>query len=432
MDAAPSGSIILILLLVIINAFFASAEMAIVSLNKTKISLLAEEGNKKAILLHSLINEPSKFLATIQVGITLAGFFASASAATSLSAGLASTFTSFNIPYSHEIALVCVTVILSYITLVLGELLPKRIALQNSEKIAMFSIKPILFISKLTTPFVWLLSMSTTLLMKALGVKVNGLEEKISREEIQSLLEIGEEHGAINEKERDMIDNIIQFDDTLAKEIMTPRTEVFCLEVNDSIKENINLILDENFSRIPIYEENIDNIVGVLYMKDLFANVIKCSIENVRIRDIMRKPFFAPETNNIDDLFLSLQKNHNYIAILIDEYGGFSGIVTMEDLTEKVMGSISDEYDVDEPEVKSIDDKNYIVSGLLTIDEVNAALDLDLKSEFADTVAGLFLENFGRLPLPGETPEVLLTSIKLKLLSLDDKRIDRIQITLLT
>ena len=229
MDGSSGSSIILIFVLVMVNAFFASAEMAIVSINKTKIGFLADEGNKKAQLLLKLINEPSNFLATIQVGITFAGFFASASAATSISSSFAEVLDKWNIPYSEDIALVLITILISYITLVLGELLPKRIALQNAERVAMISVKPIVFLSKLARPFVWFLSLSTNILLKLFGVNTSGIEEKVSREEIKSLINLGEEQGAINETERDMIEGIIKFDDVLAKEIMTPRTETFCI-----------------------------------------------------------------------------------------------------------------------------------------------------------------------------------------------------------
>lgn len=431
MDGSSSGSFMLIFILVMVNAFFASAEMAIVSLNKTKVALLAENGNKKAIQLLALLKEPSNFLATIQVGITFAGFFASASAATSISSGLAKFLASYNIPYSSNIAVLLITILISYITLVLGELVPKRIALQNAESVAMFSVKPIIFISKFAKPFVWFLSSSTNLLLKILGVKTQGLEEKVSREEIQSLIELGEEQGALNETERNMIDGIIQFDDILAKEVMTPRTETFCLDVSTNIKENIDTILEENYSRIPIYDNDIDNIVGILYMKDIFSSVVNKGIENISISSIMRKPYMVPETKNINDLLKELQSTKNHMAILIDEYGGFSGIVTLEDLIEEVIGEISDEYDDNSSRIKKVDDKTYIVDGLLTIAEVNKYLDLDLQSDVIDTIGGLILENLGTLPINGVSHEITVDSINLKILSLDDKRIDKIQLTLL-
>ncbi|MGN0025622.1 MAG: hemolysin family protein [Clostridium sp.] len=427
MEGSPGSSFILILILIVINAFFASAEMAIVSLNKTKINMLAEEGNKKAKLLKNVLKDPNNFLSTIQVGITFAGFFASASAATSISYGFANFLKGVNIPYAESIALVLTTIAISYITLVLGELVPKRIALQKSEKLAMSAIKPIIFISKVTKPFVWFLSFSTNVILKICRVNTEGIEEQISREEIRSLIEMGEENGAINQSEREMIDGIIEFDDTTAKKIMTPRTETFLLDVNDSIRDCIKDILDENFSRIPVYENEIDNIIGILHMKDLFASIVEKGIDNVEIRDLLIEPCFFIETKNIDDLFKELKEKKSYIAILIDEYGGFSGIVTMEDIIEEVMGEILDEYD-DNLDVEKIDDYNYIVSGLMTLDDINNYLDIELESEVADTIAGLFIEKLGEIPTSTKDCEVKFDNLKLKLIKLDDKRIDRIQI----
>mgnify|MGYP003877707629 CR=1 FL=1 len=429
METSPGSSFILIFILVLVNAFFASAEMAIVSLNKTKINILAEEGNKKAILLRDILKEPNKLLSTIQVGITFAGFFASASAATSISVGFAEVLNKFKVPYSDDIALVVTTLIISYLTLVLGELVPKRIALQNAEKVAMFAIKIILFISKLTKPFVWFLSFSTNLIMKIFGFKNEGIEEQISREEIRSLIEIGEENGAINEAERDMIDGIIEFDDTTAKMIMTPRTETFLLDVNENLKDCINKILEENFSRIPIYEDEIDNIIGILHMKDLFASIIEKGIDNVNIRDLIKEPCFFIETQSIDELFKKLKEKKSYMAILIDEYGGFSGIVTMEDIIEEVMGEILDEYD-DSVDFEKIDDNNYIISGLMNLSDLNDYLDIELESEDADTIAGFFIEKLGEIPTDTKNCEVVSGNVKLKLLKLDDKRIDKIHLML--
>ncbi|MGL5151042.1 MAG: hemolysin family protein [Clostridium sp.] len=428
MDVSPSGSFILIFVLVLINAFFSSAEMAIISINKTKINLLAEEGNKKALLISKLIDEPSNFLATIQVGITLAGFFASASAATSISGSFGTILNNFNIPYSNEIALFLVTIFISYITLVLGELLPKRIALQKAEAIAMFSVKPITFISKLAKPFVIFLSGSTNILLKLLGMSSHNISERVSREELKSIIELGEVQGAINEIEREMIDGVIEFDDKLAKEIMTPRTEVFMLEGNSSIKDNIDVILKENFSRIPIYENDIDNIIGVLYMKDLFSSVVTNGIENINIKSLIRKPYFVPETNSIDKLFKALKESQNYLSILIDEYGGFSGIVTMEDLIEEVVGDISDEFDDNCPEIEKIDQFSYIVNGLVTIDEVNDTLGLTLKSDSTDTIGGFIMELLGTVPKEDDNIEINHDNIFFKVLTLDEKRIEKIKI----
>lgn len=429
MDESSGGSILIILVLVIINAFFAACEMAIVSINKTKVTLLAESGDKKGKQLLDLINEPSNFLATIQVGITFAGFFASASAATSISKGFANFLEEAGIPYGDSIALIAVTVAISYITLVLGELLPKRIALQNTEKVAMFTVNPVILFSKVMKPFVWFLSFSTNVLLKLLGISKDGIDEKVSREEIESLIELGEEQGAINKTERDMIDGIIKFDDILAKEVMTPRTETFCIEVNSDISTVIDNIIEENYSRIPVYEDSIDNIIGVLYMKDLFPKLVKEGIDNINISELIRKPYLVLETKTIDELLKELRNTQNHIAILIDEYGGFSGIVTLEDLVEEVIGEISDEYDEKSNEIRKINDKTYIVSGLVSLYDVNKYLDLELESDNIDTVGGLVMERISENPMESINTEISIESVKFKVLSLNDKRIDKIMIT---
>ena len=432
MDSSPSGSIILILILVEVNAFFAGTEMAIVSVNKTRISILADGGNEKAKLLQKLLDEPSKFLATIQVAITFAGFFASASAATKLSGGFASVLKSANIAYSDEISLVIVTVIISYITLVLGELLPKRVALKDAEKISLATVKPIIFISKLAKPFVMLLSWSTNLLVKLLGCDAENSEDRMSKEEIRSIVEVGQEHGVINESEKEMIESIICFDDKMSKEVMTPRTEVFMLSVSDKIENKIDAILTENFSRIPIYEKEIDNIVGILYMKDLFSAIVKNGISNVDIKDIMREPYFVPETKIVENLFKEIQATKNHIAILIDEYGGFSGIVTIEDLIEEVVGDITDEHDAEEPEIEKVNENSYIVNGLLNIDEVNEALNLDLASESADTIGGLIIELLGNIPKSKEETPIVHGNTIFKIEKLDEKRVDKVRISIVS
>jgi putative hemolysin len=434
MDSGPDSSIALQLLLILIltltNAFFASAEMAIVSLNKNKLRMLSEEGNKKAKLLEKLLEEPSKFLATIQVGITLAGFFASASAATGISDDFSKVLQQIGIPYSNQIALVVITIILSYITLVFGELYPKRIALQNSESIAMFAIGPIVFVSKITKPFIKLLSGSTNLLVKITGFQTENLEEKVSKEEIRSLIEVGQEHGVINETEKDMIESIFEFDNKKADEIMTPRTEVFLIDITSSSSKVLKGLIEEQYSRIPVYEEDSDNIIGILYMKDYFLEASKHGFEGVDIKKILRTPYFVPETKNIDDLFKELQKSNNHMAILIDEYGGFSGIVTIEDLIEEVMGNIFDEYDEIEPDIMKIDNNTFIVNGLLSIDEFNDYLDTDLESEHSETIGGFVVNLLGSIPNDEEDEIVEFENLIFKIEDVKEKRIEKVRVSI--
>lgn len=429
MDGSPGNvllELLIILVLILINAFFAASEMAIVSLNKTKLSVLAEEGNEKAILINKILAEPSRFLSTIQIGITLAGFFASASAATSISNYLSVFLKKFNFPGSDQISVIFITILISYITLVFGELFPKRMALQKAEELSMAVIKPIIFISKVAKPFVKLLTFSTNLLVKLFGFSLDNLEEKISKEEIRSMIEVGEETGVINEIEKNMIDGIFEFDDTLAKEIMTPRTNVFALDITTPVEELIDQVLEEQYSRIPVYENDIDNVIGVLYMKDLFVHIR--NKDSMDIRAMLRPAYFVPETKNIDSLFKELQLTNNHMAILIDEYGGFSGIATIEDLIEEVMGNIFDEYDENEDGIKKIDSNTYIVDGLTSIDDINELLDLDLPSDDFDTIGGFVITLLGSIPKEDEDTVVEYENITFKIEKLTEKRIEKLKI----
>lgn len=432
MDPDPDSTIMAQFLflgfLTLVNAFFASAEMAIVSVNKNRIRFLAEEGNKKAILLQNLLVEPTKFLSTVQVGITLAGFFASASAASGLSDDLGSFLSAYKVPYSSEIALILITICLSYVTLVFGELYPKRIALQKAEAIAMFAVRPILVISNITAPFVKILSMSTSLLLRITGMDREDLEEKVSKEEIKSMVEVGQEHGVINETEKEMINSIFDFDDKLAEEVMTPRTAVYLIDIATPISELVDEILEMKYSRIPVYEGDSDNIIGILYLKDFFVAAKKHGFENIDLRKLLHTPYFVPESKMIDELFKELQASKKHMAILIDEYGGFSGLVTIEDLIEEIMGNIADEHDDEEPEIKKIDNNTFIVNGLTALDVVNDQLDINLHSDKYETVNGFLVNLLGRIPKEDETKVIEHEELVFKIEKVKEKRIDKVKI----
>lgn len=422
--------ILLLVVLTLINAFFASAEMAIVSLNKNKMKVLANEGNKKAKILCNLIDEPTKFLSTIQVGITLAGFFASASAATGISEELGKFLSSINIPYGNQIAFVGVTIILSYFTLVFGELVPKRIALKKSEQIAMMSLNPIIFISKITAPFIKILSLSTSLFMKILQLDNEELEEKVTKEELKSLIEEGKETGALNESEQEMIEGIFEFDDKRAEKVMTPRTEVYCINIKDPISSYLDELLEMRYSRIPVYEDDIDNIIGVLYMKDFIIEAKKKGFNNVNLREILQEPYFVHEGKKVQKLFKSLQASKLHIAIIIDEYGGFSGIVTIEDLIEEIMGEINDEDDNIEESIIKLDDKRFLVNGGTTLEELNDKLNIDVQSDDIDTLSGFIINLIGRIPSESDENVIEYKDITFKIDKLGEKRIEKVLINL--
>ncbi|QHI73697.1 hemolysin family protein [Aminipila terrae] len=434
MSSDPSmpvmAQILFLAFLIFINAFFAAAEMSIVSVNKNKIKVLAQEGNKKAAMVRDLLDNPNIFLSTIQVAITLAGFLASASAAVGMSDILSKFFINLGIPYSDYIAILVVTIILSYVTLVLGELYPKRIALQHAESISMLVVRPIVLLSKVTKPFVWVLSFSVNIILRLTRQKTNIEDEEFSEDEVMSMLEVGQETGVLKEKGKKMINSIFAFDDKLAYEVMTPRTDVFYIDINDPTEEYIDELMELRYSRIPVYEDDSDNIIGILHIKDYLIKAREDGFENVEIRSILRKPYFVPETKNIDSLFFDLQSSKQHIAILIDEYGGFSGIVTMEDIIEEVMGNIDDEYDEEELPIEKIDDNTFIVDGFINLNDLDEELDLNLQSENSETLGGLLIDLLGEIPDEAEPDKRVIEyeNCVFKIQSVKERRIEKVKL----
>lgn len=433
MDSSdPGGEIALQLLVLVIltlvNAFFAGAEMAVVSVNKNKIKKLAEEGNKNAALIQSLFEDSTKFLSTIQVAITFAGFFSSASAATGISQVLGRRMADLGIPYSSTIAVGVVTILLSYVTLVFGELVPKRVALQKAEKFSLMAVRPIYYISKVLSPFIRLLSLSTNGFLHLIGMKTEDLEEAVSEEEIKALLETGSQNGVFNEIEKDMITSIFSFDDKTAREVMVPRREVFAVDLEEPLGEQMDGILESRHSRIPVYEGSIDNIIGVLHIKDMLIEMRKTPFAQMDLRAMLKPPFCVPDSKNTDDLFLEMQKSRNHIAILFDEYGGFSGIVTIEDLVEEIVGELSDEHEVQEEELVKLDDHTYLVDGSMLITDLNEELHLKLETDSYDTVSGFLIEILDYIPESADVEPIQVGDARFQILEVKDKRIKKVQL----
>ena len=432
MDAGdPDGNSILFQLLflaflTLVNAFFAGAEMAVVSVNKNRIKVLADEGSKRAALLQTLFEDSTKFLSTIQVAITLAGFFSSASAATGISQVLGGWIAQFGIPYSNTIAIVVVTIILSYFTLVFGELVPKRIALQKAEAFSLFVVQPIYIISKILSPFIKLLSLSTNGFLHLIGMKTENLEEAVSEEEIKKMLETGSENGVFNEIEKEMINSIFSFDDKTAKDVMVPRREVFAIDSEEPLEKILDEILETRHSRIPVYEEQIDNIIGILQVKDVMIEARKKSFEEVDIRALLKEAFFVPDGKSTDELFREMQKTKNRMAVLIDEYGGVSGILTVEDLVEEVMGEITDEHEEEVVELQKIGEKEYLLDGSILIEELNEKLNLKLETENYDTLSGYLIEELGYIPKDSGQCELNADGVHFKILEVKEKRIRKV------
>ncbi|WP_394916342.1 hemolysin family protein [uncultured Robinsoniella sp.] len=422
--------LLFLVFLTFVNAFFAGAEMAVVSVNKNKIRRLADNGNKKAVLIQKLLEDSTKFLSTIQVVITFANFFSSASAASGISKILGSWMSKFNVPFSETIALVIVTLLLSFVTLVLGELVPKRIALQKAEAFSLWSVKPIYIISKVMAPFIKLLSLSTNFILRLVGMKTENIEERVSEEEIKALLESGSEQGVFNEIEKEMITSIFSFDDKIAKDVMVPRKAVYAIDIEEPLEDYVDELLSSRHSKIPVYKEDIDNIIGVLHMKDFILAAKENTFTGVKIEEIMQEPYFVPESKNTDELFRDLQTKKNHMAILIDEYGGFSGIVTVEDLVEEVMGEINNGYEEEEPEFVQVDEKTYVVDGQMLVDDLNDKLHLKLETENYDTMSGYMVEHLGYIPKDGTHPELKVDGVVLRVDQMEQKAIKKIKIML--
>lgn len=422
--------ILLILFLIGVNAFFAASEMAIVSVRQARLKPLIDGGNKAAILVSKFLEEPSKLLSTIQIGITFAGFLASAIGAQSLSSGFAVYLKNLNIPIvsasSTVIATLIITAIIGFFTIVLGELVPKRLALEKSDKIALAVAKPIRILFTIVSPAVRMLAFMTNVIAKLLGGSNDFDNSQITEEEIRLMINVGEEKGIFQQTETNMINSIFEFDNTAAKEVMTPRTHIIAVNIDATVDEILEIVIEENFSRIPVYENSIDNVIGLLYVKDLFALIRKSTEWEISLKDLIRPAYFVPEYKKIDELFKEMQKSKTHIAIVIDEYGGTAGLITIEDLLEEIVGNIFDEYDDVVLEYEQIDDDTYLVDGLLGINEINDIMHLDLPEEEFDTISGMILSLSGKMPEVGE--EVEFEDVSFRIEEVDDKRISKIKI----
>ncbi|EFO7245622.1 HlyC/CorC family transporter [Listeria monocytogenes] len=418
--------LILIVVLTMLNAFFASAEMALVSLNKNRVKSQAETGDKKAVMLAKLVDDPSKFLATIQVGITLAGFFSSASAATSIATRLESVFGGSS--FAKELSIIVVTIVLSYITLVFGELYPKRLALQKSEKIARVSVRPIMAVGVVLRPFVKFLSFSTDILVKLTRMEKNTDNEKMTREEMQLLIETGRRDGVIEVEELQMLRGVFEMDNKYAREVMVSRTDAFMVDAEIESEELCDALLSENFSRVPVYTGDQDSVLGILHMKDFFAEARKSGFENIDVKALVKDAYFAQETMFIDDLLKNMQRTRNQMAILMDEYGGVAGIVTVEDLLEEIVGEIDDENDVFSDEVKKIDETTFIVEGRMPLDDFNEMFHVELPSRGVDTVAGFVLTLTGTIPEEDDKVVVEYGTLRFTVEEMNDARLVSVRV----
>ena len=419
------SQLIILAVLIFLNAFFAASEIAFISLNDTKIEKQAKDGNKKAKQIEKMLKTPSKFLATIQIGITLAGFLSSAFASDTFAEKLAPILFQcmpfLSLGVWKSISIIIITIILSFFTLVFGELVPKRLAMKNYEKIAFGTIGIIRAISIITSPFVKFLTLVTNSISKLFGVGENE-EESVTEEEIKMMVDQGEEKGTIKEEEKELINNVFEFNDITASEIMKHRKDIFAVDINISNDELMEELSKEEYrySRIPVYDETIDEIKGILYIKDVLKNIGK---KNFKVKNVVKDAYFVSQTRLINEVFKELQKNKMQIAIIIDEYGGTAGLITMEDILEELVGDIYDEYDKEEKEFEKIDENTYIIVGSMPIYDVNKLLNANIPEGDYDTLSGFLQEKLGRIPEEEENPIIETKEVTYKIEKYEDKRI---------
>lgn len=407
----------ILFLLTLFNAFFSASEMALVSLNRSRVEQKAAEGEKKFVRLLTVLENPNNFLSTIQVGITFISILSGASLANDLGAVFAkwmgNSATAQTAGYWLALAM------LTYVSIVLGELYPKRIAMNMKENLAIVTAPVIIFLGKIVSPFVWLLSASTNLISRITPMNFDDADEQMTRDEIEYILTKSEQ--TLDAEEIEMLQGIFNLDEMMAREVMVPRTDAFMVDIEDDINVIMPEILRQNFSRIPVYEGDKDNIIGLIHTKKILAESFTNGFDQLNIRRIMQEPLFVPETIFVDDLLKSFRNTQNQMAILLDEYGGVSGIVTLEDLLEEIVGEIDDETDKTEIFVREIAENTFIVQGSMTLNDFNEHFGFDLSSDDVDTIAGFYLTGLGTIPSQDEKEAYELDNNGFHIVMVNDK-----------
>ena len=435
MNPQVGSELILIAILIALNAFFAASEIAVISVPKLRLKQLIDEGNRTAKVLFDLADDSSRFLGTIQIFIQLVGFFLSASAAVNLSGVVGAWIAALPIEgiaaSAQGIAVVLITVLLTIVAAILGELVPKSIALAHSERIALAVARPIDGLARLAGPLVRFLVWTTNVLSKPFGGKPRRGMPVITEEEIKTMVDAGQEGGVIEEDAKEMIYSVFEFGDTIAREVMIPRIDIVALEAATPLLEAVDTAIEHGHSRIPIYEESVDHVIGIVYAKDLLKVLRQQGREgsvNVRLTDLARPAYFVPETKKVDELLEELQTRRVHMAVVIDEYGGTAGLVTIEDILEELVGEIRDEYDeTEEPEIKPLAGGEYEIDARVLIDDVNDLFQTNLSNEESDTLGGLIYNALGTVPAPGEAIEV--DGVRMQVLDVDDRRIGKVRVS---
>lgn len=434
MDSIPSQLLVQVIL-ILVNAFFAATEIAVLSLNTTQLQKQAETGEKTAKRLLELTKEPAGFLSTIQIGITLAGFLGSAFAADNFSEYLVNWvyhglgFTVLPLNVLDTISVIVITLILSYFTLVFGELVPKRIAMQKPYEVSKLSCGVVLGVAKIVKPVVKFLSLSTNIILEILHLKTEAEEESVTEEEIIMMVELGEKRGIIDEEESEWIQNVFDFDDTSIKEIMTHTVDVVSISLDASEEEIISIIKKTGLSRYPVYDQNIGNIIGIMHVRDYLLNL---QTREKSFQDILTPAHFIPDSMTADDLFEDMQKQKIHFAIAIDEFGAMSGIITLEDLVEEIVGNIYDEHDKQvPPAIQPIEENKWKVSGDTSITDLSETIGIVIpEDEDYDTIAGYIYSHLRSIPKDGTTKTLTIDNVTYQIMKIQNRRIKELIISI--
>ena len=422
-------SILLVVFFVFVNAFFSGTEMAVISLNDAKMHKLAEDGDKKARRVIKFIDNPGNFLATIQVGVTLAGFLSSAFAANSFASRLALWADPASVhPWMESVWTVVITIVLSYFSLVLGELVPKRIAQNMPEKWAFAAAGIVKFFGALLRPFVWFLTKSTNFVLRLFRIDPNQTDKPVTEEEIRMMVDVGSESGNIEDTEKEMIENVFEFNDKEVSEIMTHRKKIVSLPIDAEYDEVMRVAREEKFTRIPVYKDTIDDIIGILHIKDLIGIMPPTEEEPFKLEKFIREPLIVHETRKISSLFGEMKNCGMQMAVIVDEYGGTMGIATIEDMLEELVGNITDEFDDESDEFVKLSNGDYIVRGDMTLNDLENELDIELTDDEYDTIAGLVISQLDRVPEEKEKPVVNYKNLRIKVLKVEENAIAKLLI----
>ena len=433
----PILDLTIVIVLIVVSGFFAASELSLITAKRHRLSQLASEGNRSAQAAERLVEDPSRFLATIQVALTFLGFLASAVGAVSFSGSLAGLIRLIPLQFLRDAAsttaFLLTTLLIALASIIVGELAPKTLALSFADRFALIVARPISFTERLLSPFIWLVTLISGFLVRALGGKERPQGGYLSTEELKLLVETGSEQGGIEEEEKEMIHGVIELSETKVHEVMVPRIGIRAVEVSDPFDEILDMVTRAGHSRIPVYQESLDNIIGILYAKDLLPYLKRDgkAREDIDVRSLVRPPVYVPETKAVDELLREMQVAKRHIAIVVDEYGGTAGLVTIEDIVEEIVGEIQDEYDIEESLVEPIPGDDLVafrLDGRVGMDDLRDLFDLpdeeEEDEEAYDTVGGYIIHRVGRIPLPGA--EIPFRDVTLRVEGADSRRVSKV------